>query len=71
MKVDIREVCLRDGLQIEAPVPLSAKIDILEAIAFVSPSKVPALAAAARVAQEAVGHELPSALLRAGDRIPG
>ncbi len=26
---------------------------------------------AARVAQDAVGHELPSALLRAGDRILG
>ena len=26
---------------------------------------------AARVAQHAVGHGLPSALLRAGDRIPG
>jgi hydroxymethylglutaryl-CoA lyase len=63
MKVDIREVCLRDGLQIEDPIPLSAKIEILEAIvatgvreveatAFVSPSKVPALADAAELAAE-------------------
>ncbi|MDV3126684.1 hydroxymethylglutaryl-CoA lyase [Mycobacterium sp. 21AC1] len=60
-KVDIREVCLRDGLQIEAPIPLSAKLEILEAVvatgvreveatAFVSPSKVPALADAAELA---------------------
>ncbi|MBP2453507.1 hydroxymethylglutaryl-CoA lyase [Mycolicibacterium lutetiense] len=62
-KVDIREVCLRDGLQIETPIPLSAKVAILEAIvatgvreveatAFVSPSKVPALADAAELAEE-------------------
>ncbi|TQK31252.1 hydroxymethylglutaryl-CoA lyase [Arthrobacter sp. SLBN-53] len=62
-KVDIREVCLRDGLQIEAPLSLSAKVELLEAIvatgvreveatAFVSPSKVPALADAAELAQE-------------------
>ena len=62
-KVHIREVCLRDGLQIEAPIPLAAKIGILEAIvatgvreveatAFVSPSKVPALADAAELAAE-------------------
>ncbi|MGW0157733.1 hydroxymethylglutaryl-CoA lyase [Mycobacterium sp. NPDC003323] len=61
--VDIREVCLRDGLQIEDPIPLAAKIEILEAIvatgvreieatAFVSPSKVPALADAAELAAE-------------------
>lgn len=68
MRVDIREVCLRDGLQIEAPIPLSAKIGILEAIvatgvreveatAFVSPSKVPALADAADLAAEL--HRFP------------
>ena len=62
-KVAIREVCLRDGLQIEAPIPLAAKVAILEAIvatgvreveatAFVSPSKVPALADAAELAAE-------------------
>lgn len=61
--VTIREVCLRDGLQIEAPIPLSAKIELLEAVlatgvreieatAFVSPSKVPALADAAELAAE-------------------
>jgi hydroxymethylglutaryl-CoA lyase len=61
--VDIREVSLRDGLQIEAPIPLSAKLELLaavaatgvrevEATAFVSPSKVPALADAAELAAE-------------------
>lgn len=54
-RVDIRDVSLRDGLQIEDPIPLSAKLELLaavaatgvremEATAFVSPSKVPALA---------------------------
>jgi hydroxymethylglutaryl-CoA lyase len=61
--VTIREVALRDGLQIEAPIPLSAKVALLEAIAatgvreveataFVSPSKVPALADAPEFAAE-------------------
>ena len=61
--VDIREVSLRDGLQIEDPIPLSAKLELLaavaatgvremEATAFVSPSKVPALADAAELAAE-------------------
>lgn len=59
--VDIRDVSLRDGLQIENPIPLSAKLELLaavaatgvremEATAFVSPSKVPALADAAELA---------------------
>ena len=59
--VTIREVALRDGLQIEDPVELSAKLDLLaaiaatgvrevEATAFVSPTKVPALADAAELA---------------------
>jgi hydroxymethylglutaryl-CoA lyase len=61
--VTIREVCLRDGLQIEDPIPLAAKLELLaavvatgvrevEATAFVSPSKVPALADAAALAAE-------------------
>src|SRR6478736_1101416 len=61
--VTIREVCLRDGLQIEAPISLAAKIELLEAVvatgvreveatAFVSPSKVPALADAEQLAAE-------------------
>ncbi len=61
--VDIRDVSLRDGLQIEEPIPLSAKLEILaavaatgvremEATAFVSPTKVPALADAAELAAE-------------------
>lgn len=59
--VTIREVALRDGLQIESPVPLAAKLDLLaaiaatgvrqvEATAFVSPSKVPAMADAPELA---------------------
>ena len=31
--VDIREVSLRDGLQIEEPIPLAAKLELFEAIA--------------------------------------
>jgi len=61
--VTIREVCLRDGLQIEDPISLAAKLELLEAVvatgvreveatAFVSPSKVPALADAAALAAE-------------------
>jgi hydroxymethylglutaryl-CoA lyase len=60
--VIIREVSLRDGLQIEQPIPLQAKLELLEAVAatgvreveataFVSPSKVPALADAADLAE--------------------
>jgi hydroxymethylglutaryl-CoA lyase len=59
--VTIREVSLRDGLQIEQPIPLGAKLELLEAIAatgvreveataFVSPSKVPAMADAPELA---------------------
>src|ERR1700754_1882566 len=61
--VDIREVALRDGLQIEKPIPLSAKLELLaavaatgvrevEATAFVSPSKVPSMANAAELSAE-------------------
>ncbi|AQT82386.1 hydroxymethylglutaryl-CoA lyase [Mycolicibacterium litorale] len=61
--VTIRDVSLRDGLQIEEPIPLSAKLELLAAVvatgvsevevtAFVSPSKVPALADAAELAAE-------------------
>jgi hydroxymethylglutaryl-CoA lyase len=60
-RVSIREVGPRDGLQIEAPVPTSGKLDLLralaatgvpriEATAFVSPRAVPALADAEQVA---------------------
>ena len=66
--VDIRDVSMRDGLQIEEPIPLSAKLELLaaiaatgvremEATAFVSPSKVPALADAAELAAEL--HHFP------------
>ncbi|EKF24503.1 HMGL-like family protein [Mycolicibacterium hassiacum DSM 44199] len=66
--VDIRDVTLRDGLQIENPIPLSAKLELLaaiaatgvremEATAFVSPSKVPTLADAAELAAEL--HNFP------------
>ncbi len=61
--VTIREVSLRDGLQIEEPIPLAAKLELLDAVtatgvreveatAFVSPTKVPALADAAELAAE-------------------
>lgn len=61
--VTIREVALRDGLQIEDPISTDAKAELLEAIvatgvteveatAFVSPSKVPSLADAADFAVE-------------------
>ena len=66
--VDIRDVSLRDGLQIEHPIPLSAKLELLssvaatgvremEATAFVAPSMVPALADAADLAAEL--HNFP------------
>ena len=53
--VDVREVGMRDGLQLEDPVPLDAKLEMLEALvatgvrrieatSFVSPKAVPALA---------------------------
>ena len=61
--VDVREVGMRDGLQLEAPVPLDAKLEMLEALvatgvrrieatSFVSPKAVPALADADQVAAE-------------------
>jgi hydroxymethylglutaryl-CoA lyase len=61
--VDIREVSLRDGLQVESPIPLGAKLELLDAVAatgvreveacaFVSPSKVPAMADAAGLAAQ-------------------
>lgn len=61
--VTIREVALRDGLQIESPIPLSAKLELLDAIAatgvreveataFVSRKKVPSMADAADLAAE-------------------
>ena len=59
---------MRDGLQIEKPIPLSAKLELLaavaatgvrevEATAFVSPSKVPSMADAAELAAEL--HQYP------------
>ncbi len=59
--IDIREVSLRDGLQIETPIPLAAKLELLAAVAatgvrevevtaFVSPTKVPSMADAAELA---------------------
>jgi hydroxymethylglutaryl-CoA lyase len=61
--VTIREVALRDGLQIETPISLSAKLELLEAVAatgvreveataFVSPSKVPSMADAVELTAE-------------------
>jgi hydroxymethylglutaryl-CoA lyase len=61
-RIDIREVGMRDGLQLEAPVPLEGKLAMLDAIvatgvhrvevtSFVSPKAVPALADADEVAK--------------------
>ena len=61
--VDVREVGMRDGLQLEEPVPLATKLEMLEALvatgvrrieatSFVSPKAVPALADADQVAAE-------------------
>ncbi|MGY1724942.1 hydroxymethylglutaryl-CoA lyase [Blastococcus sp. SYSU DS0533] len=61
--VDVREVGMRDGLQLEAPVPLEGKLAMLEALvatgvrrieatSFVSPRAVPALADADQLAAE-------------------
>ena len=60
--IDIREVGMRDGLQLEDPIPLDGKLAMLEAIvatgvrrvevtSFVSPKAVPALADADEVAE--------------------
>ena len=61
--VDVREVGMRDGLQLEDPLPLAAKLEMLEALvatgvrrievtSFVSPKAVPALADADQLAAE-------------------
>jgi hydroxymethylglutaryl-CoA lyase len=61
-RIDIREVGMRDGLQLEEPVPIDGKLAMLEAIvatgvhrvevtSFVSPKAVPALADADEVAK--------------------
>jgi hydroxymethylglutaryl-CoA lyase len=66
--VDVREVGMRDGLQLEAPVPLTSKLAMLEALvatgvrrievtSFVSPKAVPALADADQLAAEL--HRFP------------
>ncbi|MQA33505.1 hydroxymethylglutaryl-CoA lyase [Modestobacter roseus] len=66
--VDVREVGMRDGLQLEDPLPLADKLAMLEAIvatgvrrvevtSFVSPKAVPALADADQVAAEL--HRFP------------
>ena len=68
--VDVREVGMRDGLQLEAPVPLAGKLAMLEALvatgvrrievtSFVSPKAVPALADADQLAAEL--HRFPGA----------
>jgi hydroxymethylglutaryl-CoA lyase len=66
--VDVREVGMRDGLQLEDPLPLADKLAMLEALvatgvrrievtSFVSPKAVPALADADQVAAEL--HRFP------------
>jgi hydroxymethylglutaryl-CoA lyase len=62
-RIDLREVGLRDGLQLESPITLTDKLAMLEAIvatgvrrvevtSFVSPKAVPALADADQLAAE-------------------
>lgn len=78
--VDLREVGLRDGLQLEDPIPTSAKLEILDAVvatgvrrvevtSFVSPKAVPALADAADVVAALLdvdgGHRWPDVLFSA------
>ncbi len=69
-QVSIREVGLRDGLQIESPVSTDAKAALLEALvstgvprieltAFVSPRAVPAMADAERIAAVARTLDAP------------
>ncbi|MCV7379289.1 hydroxymethylglutaryl-CoA lyase [Mycobacterium alsense] len=78
--VNIREVSLRDGLQIEKPIPLAAKLELLaavvatgvrevEATAFVSPSKVPSMADAAELAAHL--HDYPDVEFSALVASPG
>ena len=68
--IRVREVCPRDGLQVEGPVPVEGRVRLvqalvaagvrhIEAAAFVSPTAVPAMAGAAEVmaALEARGDE--------------
>jgi len=59
-RVDVREVGPRDGLQNEAPVPIEARVELIDALsttglrfieaaAFVSPAAIPPMAGAAEV----------------------
>src|SRR5205807_8325321 len=72
--VRIREVGPRDGLQVEAPLPIQARVELIrslaaaglraiEAVSFVSEKAVPAMAGAADVLA-ALGH-LPDVVLYA------
>jgi len=67
-RIDIREVGLRDGLQIERFIPTEAKLELLDALvaaglkrieatAFVSPSAVPAMADAEAVAAQLSAYD--------------
>ena len=59
--IDIREVSLRDGLQIENPIPLSAKLELLAAVAATGVREV-----------EATARRAPFALAtRAENSMPG
>ncbi len=76
-RVQIREVGPRDGLQPERPLPVGLRADLvtdlvvhaglreIEAVAFVSPKAVPAMAGAAELMallrQRRVGGEIPAA----------
>jgi len=66
--ISIRDVGPRDGLQAEAPVDVASRVRLvdalvaaglrtIEAVAFVSPTAVPAMAGAAEVAASVVGRD--------------
>lgn len=70
MEVTIRDVCPRDGLQVEAPVPVEGRVRLVralvaaglrsvEAAAFVSPRAVPAMAGAGEVMAALAGDADP------------
>ena len=78
-KVDIREVCLRDGLQLEDPIPLSAKLELLGAIVATGVQEVEATAFLKNMVRILVGTliqvgkgrmtvEHVQSLLQSGDR---
>ena len=64
--VTIREVALRDGLQIEPPIPLSAKLDMLAAIAATGVREVEVEDAVAPPGNRQAGQAARRSVLRDG-----